>query len=164
MITVRPAKDTDLPSMLDIYNDVIVHTTAVYDYEPHSLSMRKAWFDAKMKDNYPVFVAKDGEDLVGFSSFGLFRSWAAYQFTVENSVYVATGQRGKGVGKLLLKPLIEAAKERKMHAMIAGIDATNEASIRLHCSLGFSQVAHFKEVGYKFGHWLDLIFMELLLK
>jgi L-amino acid N-acyltransferase len=164
MVTIRLALETDLPLMLDIYNDVIVHTTAVYDYEPHTLEMRKAWYAAKVKDNFPVFVAEEEGILLGFSSFGPFRAWAAYQFTVENSVYVAQGQRGKGIGRLLLAPLIDAARQRKLHALIAGIDATNEASLHLHRSFGFTEVAHFREVGYKFGRWLDLIFLELILE
>jgi phosphinothricin acetyltransferase len=83
---------------------------------------------------------------------------------VENSVYVAADQRGKGIGKLLIAPLIQAAEQLDMHTIIAGIDATNEASIMLHRSFGFKEVAHFKQVGYKFGRWLDLTFMQLLLK
>jgi L-amino acid N-acyltransferase len=163
MIHIRPATEADLPILLEIYNDIILHTTAVYDYEPHTLDMRKAWYAAKVKDNYPVFVAESGGRLVGFSSFGPFRAWAAYQFTVENSIYVAADQRGNGIGRLLLSPLIQAARERGMHALIASVDAANEASLRLHRSFGFEEVARFREVGFKFGRWLDLVFLELLL-
>lgn len=164
MLTIRPATEADLPALLDIYNDIILHTTAVYDYEPHTLEMRQIWYRAKEEGRYPVFVAEEEGRTVGFSSFGPFRAWAAYQFTVENSIYVASDQRGKGVGKALLAPLITAARERGMHALIASIDATNEASLRLHRDFGFEEVARFREVGFKFGRWLDLVFMELLLK
>jgi L-amino acid N-acyltransferase YncA len=163
MIDIRFAADSDLPELLTIYNDIILRTTAVYDYHPHTPEMRRAWYDAKQKDGYPVFVAEYEGKVVGFSSMGPFRTWAAYKYTVENSVYVAAGQRGKGIGRLLLLPLIEAAKEKDMHAVIASIDAANDASLRLHQSLGFQEVAHFREVGYKFGRWLDLKFLELVL-
>lgn len=164
MLTLRPATETDLPALLEIYNDIILHTTAVYDYEPHTLDMRKAWYKAKVDGNYPVFVAEEDGRPVGFSSFGPFRAWAAYQFTVENSIYVAADQRGKGIGRALLEPLIEAARERGLHALIASIDATNAVSLKLHASFGFEEVARFREVGYKFGRWLDLVFMELILE
>jgi L-amino acid N-acyltransferase len=164
MIQIRTALETDLEAMLEIYNDVIVNTTAVYDYEPHTLEMRRQWFRIKEAQGYPVFVAEDNGRVVGFSSIGPFRAWAAYKYSVENSVYVAADQRGKGIGKKLIEPLIRASEQLNMHTIIAGIDATNEASILLHRSLGFEEVAHFKQVGYKFGRWLDLTFMQLLLK
>ena len=164
MITIRIATEQDLPAILDIYNEVILNTTAVYDYLPHTLEMRKEWYAAKQKDNYPVFVAEEGSRLVGFSSFGPFRAWAAYKYTVENSIYIASSERGKGIGRLLLAPLIDAARERGLHAIVAGIDASNEASIKLHKAFGFEQVGHFKEVGYKFDKWLDLTFLELILE
>lgn len=163
MIQIRKAGEADLPGMLDIYNDVIVNTTAVYDYEPHTMAMRQIWFDTKQKDGYPVFIATENEKVIGFSSLGPFRAWAAYKFSVENSVYVDRHSRGKGVGKLLLQPLLEAATHMNMHTIIAGIDATNDASIRLHQSFGFQEVAYFKEVGFKFGQWLDLKFLQLIL-
>jgi L-amino acid N-acyltransferase YncA len=163
MTMIRPARETDLPDILDIYNHVILHTTAVYSYRPHTLDMRKAWYDDKVRDGYPIFVAEDAGRVVGLSTYGPFRAWPAYKYSVENSVYVAADQRGKGIARLLMTPLIDAARARNYHAVIAGIDATNEASLRLHRSFGFEEVAHFREVGYKFGRWLDLKFLELVL-
>ena len=163
MVNIRTATEKDLPVMLEIYNDIILNTTAVYDYEPHTLAMRIDWFEAKKAQSFPVFVAEEKGKIGGFSSIGPFRNWAAYKHTVENSVYVASGQRGKGIGKLLLQPLIDAAKKLEMHTIIAGIDSTNDASIILHQRFGFIEVAHFKQVGYKFNKWLDLIFMQLML-
>jgi len=163
MIKVRLGVEADLPSILDIYNDIITHTTAVYDYDPHTLEMRQAWFAAKQQAGYPVFVAEENARLVGFSSFGPFRAWAAYRYTVENSVYVSATDRGKGIGKLLMPPVIEAASERQVHAIVAGIDASNDASLHLHRSFGFEEVAHFREVGFKFDRWLDLKFLERIL-
>ena len=164
MIQIRAGHEQDQEAMLEIYNDVIVNTTAVYDYQPHTLEMRRQWFRIKEAQGFPVFVAEEDGKVVGFSSIGPFRAWAAYKYSVENSIYVAADQRGKGIGKLLIAPLVEASVQLNMHTIIAGIDATNEASIKLHSSFGFKEVAHFKQVGYKFGRWLDLTFMQLLLK
>lgn len=161
-IVIRQATHNDLPQMLEIYNDVIVNTTAVYNYDPHTLQMRTEWFDAKQQQGFPVFVAEEKNNILGFSTIGPFRAWQAYKFTVENSVYVKSDCRGKGIGKLLLPPLIDAAKSLGLHAIVAGIDATNEVSIALHKQFGFEEVAHFKEVGYKFDRWLDLKFLELI--
>jgi L-amino acid N-acyltransferase len=163
-ITIREARETDLPQLLEIYNDIILNTTAVYDYEPHTMEMRKTWFQDKQQQGFPVFVAEAGGQIKGFSSMGPFRAWAAYKYSVENSVYVAASERGKGFGKLLISPLLESAKKLGMHTIIAGIDASNEASIRLHNYFGFKEVACFKEVGWKFNRWLDLKFLQLILK
>ncbi|MBS1934480.1 MAG: N-acetyltransferase [Bacteroidetes bacterium] len=163
MISIRLAKEADLPAILSIYNDVILNTTAVFEYKPHSLEMRKAWFDSKTKDGIPVFIAEENGRILGLSTLGPFRAWAAYKYSVENSVYVAANERGRGVAKLLMPPMINAAKEKQMHVIIASIEATNEASLHLHKSFGFEEVAHFKQVGYKFGKWLDLKFLELIL-
>lgn len=160
---VREAVIGDLPQMLEIYNDVILNTTAVYDYEPHTLAMRTEWFETKQQQGFPVFVAEDNGEIVGFSSIGPFRAWAAYKYTVENSIYVKESSRGKGIAKLLMPPLIEASRQLGMHTIVSGIDATNEASIALHKSFGFEEVAHFKQVGYKFDRWLDLKFLQLIL-
>lgn len=162
MITIREATEDDLSAMLEIYNDIIANTTAVWHYEPHTLAMRKDWFEQRKQQGFPVYVADEGGTIVGFSTFGSFRPWPGYSKTVENSVYVAAESRGKGVAKLLLPPLIESAKRLGIHAIVAGIDAENEISIALHKKFGFKEVAHFKEVGWKFGRWLDLKFLELI--
>ncbi len=163
MITVRPATESDLVQILAIYNDVIINTTAVYDYEPHTLEMRQAWFNTKKEQGLPVFVAEQAGEILGLSSIGPFRNWAAYKYSVENSIYVSASARGKGIGKLLMPPIIEVAKELGMHTIIAGIDAGNEASIQLHRHFGFEEVAYFKQVGWKFDRWLDLKFLQLVL-
>lgn len=162
-ITIRNAAEQDLPQLLGIYNEIIANTTAVYDYDPHTLEMRRKWFHTKQEQGFPVFVAEEGEKIVGFSSIGPFRAWAAYKYTVENSVYIAADQRGKGIGKLLMPPLIEAARQLNLHTIVAGIDASNDASIRLHQYFGFEEVAHFRQVGFKFDRWLDLKFLQLII-
>src|SRR5882762_293554 len=130
MITIRSARENDLPEILDIYNDINLNTTAVYQYTPQTIDMRRTWYDTKLKDGHPVFVAESEGRIVGFSSYGPFRAWAAYKYTVENSVYVASEQRGKGIAKLLMQPLIDSARQQDYHAIIAGIDASNASSIR----------------------------------
>lgn len=163
MIKVRHATKNDIQQMLDIYNEIILNTTAIFQYDLHTLEMRKDWFAQKQKENFPVFIAEENNAVVGFSTFGQFRNWQAYKYSVENSVYVKADCRGKGIGKLLLQPLIDTAKERKLHTIIAGIVADNEASIALHKKFGFIETAHFKEVGYKFNKWLDLKFLQLII-
>jgi phosphinothricin acetyltransferase len=161
-MTVRAATYDDLPAILDIYNDVILNTTAVYSYQPHTLAMRQQWFHERQEADFPVLVSEEGNVITGFASYGTFRAWPAYKYTVENSVYVHPTHRGKGIAKRLLQPLIADAMRKEYHAMIAGIDASNAASMHLHRQAGFIEVAHFKQVGYKFGKWLDLKFFELL--
>lgn len=163
MIKIRAAVEDDLPAMLVIYNDIILNTTAVWHNEPHTLKMREEWFAQKKSQGYPVFVAEESAEIAGFSTIGPFRPWPGYRFTVENSIYVAGGSRGKGIAKLLMPPLIKAASELNLHAIVAGIEATNIISIALHKKFGFAEVAHFKEVGYKFDRWLDLKFLELII-
>ena len=164
MITVRHATENDLPQILEIYNEIIANTTAVYQYEPQTLEMRKQWFNERMQQGFPIFVAEEDGVVLGMSTIGQFRNFAAYKFTVENTIHVAAHARGKGVAKLLMPPLIDATKQLKLHAIVAGIDADNEISIALHKKFGFVEVAHFKEVGYKFDRWLDLKFLQLTLK
>src|SRR6267142_2572793 len=117
-MTVRPATEADLPGILEIYNDAVLQTTASYDYEPRTLEHRRTWFQERQRDNYPVFVAveKDGR-VVGWSALNPFHARIGYRFTSENSVYVAANVRGKGIGKLLLAPLVEGAKARALHAI-----------------------------------------------
>ncbi len=163
-MNVRPATQADLPAILAIYNDAVLHTTATYDEEPETLDSRARWLSEHQAEGYPVLVAERPDaGVVGWSSLSAFRSRVGYRFTAEDSVYVAEGWRGQGIGRSLLEPLLEAARQRGLHAIVAGIDAESEASLRLHASLGFETVARFREVGFKFGRRLDVIFMELIL-
>jgi phosphinothricin acetyltransferase len=148
---------------LEIYNHAIAHTTAVFQYHQQTLDSRLEWFRAKQADAWPVLVADEGGGVRGFATYGPFRAWPAYKYTVEHSVYVAEEARGRGIGASLVGAVVDEARTRDLHAVIAGIVATNTASLRLHQALGFVEVAHFREVGYKFGQWLDLKFLQLLL-
>lgn len=160
-VNIRMAERADVPDILAIYNDAVLHTTASYDDAPVTLDTQLAWFDDKRARALPVFVATLGGRVVGWSTYGPFRLKRGYRFTVENSVYVAPDCRGQGVGARLLSPLIAFARAAGIHVMVAGVDADNVVSVRLHEKAGFRQVAHFHEVGWKFGRWLDLVFLEL---
>jgi L-amino acid N-acyltransferase YncA len=162
-VAIRDARDADLAAMLAIYNDAVVTTTAVYDYKPRSAEQQVAWFQVKREQNLPVLVAEVGDTVVGFASYGPFRPWPAYLHSVENSLYVAPERRGRGIGSMLLPALIQRAADRGLHTMIAGIDTTNKASLRLHAKFGFARVAQFREVGWTFERWLDLAFLQLML-
>lgn len=163
MVNIRLANEDDLPQILDIYNEIILHTTAVYYYQPHTLEMRLEWFRSRQDAGFPVFVAEESGRILGMSSIGPFRVPTAYKFSVENTVHVAASSRGRGIGKLLMPPIIEAARQMNMHSILAAVDAENEISIGLHKNFGFCEVAHFREVGFKFDRWLDIKFLQLLL-
>jgi L-amino acid N-acyltransferase len=162
---IRHATRADLPEILAIYNEAVANTTASYDYEPRSLEQRAAWFDDHVQNNLPVFVAlTETGRVIGWSALSRFHDRAGYRFTTENSVYVAADQRGHGAGALLLSPLIGAARDLGLHAILAAIDAGNEPSLRLHARFGFERVGCLKEVGWKFSRWLDVVYMELILR
>ena len=160
-ITIRDAAEGDLPAIMDIYNDAVANTTAIWNEEVVDLANRKAWFAARRERDFPVLVAVRGKQVVGYASYGDWRTFDGYRHTVEHSVYVRGDARGTGAGKRLMKALIDRASFNGVHVMIAGIEAENVASIKLHEKLGFRMVGRFSEVGIKFGRWLDLACMEL---
>ncbi len=152
------------PEILAIFNEEIAHSTALYDYQPRTMTTMQAWFAAKQKGNHPVLgaIAADGS-LAGFATYGPFRPHAAYKYSVEHSVYIRKDQRGQGLGRTLLQAIVAAAERQNYHTIIGGIDSQNAASIRLHRSLGFVHCASIQHAGFKFGRWLDLEFYQLLL-
>lgn len=157
---IADATRADLPGILAIYNEIIRNSTAVYSEVEFTTERGEAWFDAKASQDLPFIVARDASGVVGFGTFGDFRAWPCYQFSVEHSVHVRADRRGAGIGRTVLLELIRRATVMGKHVMIAGVDADNEASLRLHERLGFSVVGRFHEVGFKFGRWLDLVFLE----
>jgi L-amino acid N-acyltransferase YncA len=164
MANVRAASEADLPGILAIYNEVIATSTAVYTSEPSTLDERRAWFAARSAQGFPVLVAVDASDVLGFASFGEWRgAWPGYRYTVEHSVHVRHDVRGQGIGRSLVEALFPPALALGKHVMIGGIDAANHASLSFHARLGFERVASFREVGHKFGRWLDLTFMQRFL-
>lgn len=157
---VRDAIEQDMPAILAIFNDVIATSTAVYMDQQTTLEERLAWWRGRVGAGYPVLVSEDESGLTGFSSFGEFRARPGYRFTVEHSVYVRADLRGRGVGIALMTPLLQRAVALDKHVMVGGVDAENESSLRFHERLGFERVAHFRQVGFKFGRWLDLVFLQ----
>jgi phosphinothricin acetyltransferase len=156
--------DAHAAAVRDIFNDAILHTTALYDYKPWSRTDILQWFGGKAKSGYPVIAAvnPDGQ-LLGFASYGQFRARPAYKYTVEHSVYVHRDHRRRGVGRALLTRLIELAGEQQLHVMVGGIDVSNAESIALHEQLGFRHAGTITQAGYKFGRWLDVAFYQLTL-
>ena len=144
-------------------NDAVQNTTSIYDYHPRTEGFVENWFVQKQKDKMPVLVYELENQVIGYGSYGIFRAWDAYRFSVEHSVYVHKDHRGKGIGRRLLEALILQAKTDGYHTMIAGIDSDNTASMCLHATLGFKEAGRFSEVGFKFDRWLNLVFMQLML-
>ncbi|MEQ1890065.1 MAG: N-acetyltransferase family protein [Alphaproteobacteria bacterium] len=157
---IRDATQADLPGILAIYNEVIVNTTAVYALAPVTLEERTHWLETRQARGFPVLVAVEGDSVLGFASYGDWRGAAGYKFTVEHSVHILDVLRGRGIGQQLMHRLILKAQGAGLHVMIGGIDSTNTASIKFHERLGFTSVAHFHEVSFKFNRWLDLVFMQ----
>lgn len=157
--------DTHANAILDIFNEAIANSTALYDYQPRTPESMVGWFKTKEAGRFPVIGAVDPDgQLLGFASYGTFRAWPAYKYSVEHSVYVHKDHRGKGIGKTLLLRLIDAAREQQYHVMVGGIDMSNTNSIALHQKLGFVHAGTIRQAGFKFGKWLDLGFYQLLLE
>ena len=152
-------------AVLAILNEAIENSTALYDYRLRTPAMMDAWYDAKEQAGHPIIGVVDAAgQLLGFGSYGPFRAWPAYKYSVEHSLYVERAHRGQGIGRLLLAELIAAATRQDYHMLIGGIDAQNAASIALHRRLGFEQCGHIRHAGFKFNRWLDLTLHQLLLK
>jgi phosphinothricin acetyltransferase len=161
---IRDAVETDLRQILAIHNEVIANSTAIYAEDPVSYEDRRDWFNLRKRQGFPILVSEDGSGVTGYCSFGEFRAWPCYRYTIEHSVHVRADRRGQRIGRQLMDELIARATSLGKHVLIGGIDAENVASRALHTRLGFEEVAHFKQVGRKFGRWLDLVFMQKILE
>ncbi|ANL45983.1 GCN5-related N-acetyltransferase protein [Rhizobium phaseoli] len=162
-VLIRDATDADLPAIRDIYNHAVEHTTAIWNETLVDLDNRREWMRARQGRGFPIIVAELSGKVAGYASYGDWRAFDGYRHTVEHSVYVDKDCRGAGIGETLMRELIVRAAAADVHVMIAGIEAENTASIRLHEKLGFRIAGRFSEVGTKFGRWLDLTCMELRL-
>lgn len=163
-MTIRDAHVGDAGAIAAIYNDAVEHTTAIWNETVVDAENRRAWLTDRQAAGFPVLVAVDGAGaVIGYASYGPWRAFDGYRHTVEHSVYVRGDQRGRGVGERLLRALIDRAQGSGVHVLVAGIEAGNAASIRLHERLGFDDAGTLREVGTKFGRWLDLTFMQLTL-
>jgi phosphinothricin acetyltransferase len=162
-VQIRPALIADMPGVLEITNQAILNTTAIWTLTPATLQSREQWLADRQGKGFPVLVAEHQGEVVGFASFSEFRPHEGYLHTVEHSLYVAPGVQGRGVGGLLLQAVIDKAVDLNKHVMVAGIEARNVASIKLHEAYGFERVGYLPEVGRKFDRWLDLLFMQRVL-
>ena len=157
---IRPATETDLTAINDIYNHYVLHSTCTYQEEPETMEDRRRWFSRHGEKHSVIVAVKDGQ-VAGWGSLSPYHARSAYRFTVENSVYVHHQLHRHGIGSLLLEELIDRARNFKHRTIIAAIDGEQPASVALHSKFHFERVGHFKEVGFKFGRWLDVIYMEL---
>jgi L-amino acid N-acyltransferase len=151
-------------AILDIFNEAILHSTALYDYERRPIESMTSWFAAKTAGKFPVLgiEASDGR-LMGFASYGTFRAWPAYKYSVEHSVYIHQDFRGQGLGRKLMLALMDRAQQQNKHVMVGAIDLANSISISLHEKLGFQRCGVVEQAAFKFGRWLDLALMQLIL-
>jgi L-amino acid N-acyltransferase len=163
-LEIRDAVEADLEEITAIYNEVLTNSTAIYSDRPATREERIAWWKARREQGYPVLVAVDGGAIRGFATFGDFRSWPGYRYTVEGTIHIHSAARGRGVGSGLLETLLERAKILGKHTMIAGVDSENTASLRFLERSGFERVGQLREVGYKFERFLDLIFLQYWIK
>ena len=151
-------------TILAILNDAIVTSTALYDYKPRTPEQMAGWFATKRANGFPVIGAVDDDGrLMGFASYGTFRAFPAYKYTVEHSVYVDAADRGKGLGRTLLEAIVAEAQAREVHVLVGAIDAQNAGSIALHERLGFEHAGTVRQAGFKFGRWLDVAFYQRIL-
>ena len=163
-IIIRQYQKSDAVAILDIINYNILNATALYDYTIRTLEQQEVILEAKLQSGFPVIVAENNGEVVGFGMYSEFRFREAYKFTVEHSVYVHQNSQGLGIGKLLLTELIQLAKKQGLHTMIGVIDAENQNSIAFHHQFGFKTVGIIKESGFKFNRWLDSVFVQLILE
>lgn len=161
---IHEATENDLIGILEIYNDAILNTTAIYAYEPHDIEERKQWYYERKGKGHPVLVFEEESKVVGFATFEQFRDYPAFKYSLEHSVYVHKDYRKRGIGKKLMEELIKVANEMEYAIMVAAIDSENKGSIELHKNLGFKYAGTIEKSGFKFGKWLDLVFYELKLK
>jgi L-amino acid N-acyltransferase YncA len=157
---IRDAVEADLLRVTEIYNEVLTTSTAIFNDRPATVEERIDWWKERVKQGYPVLVAVEEGLVLGFATFGDFRSWPGYRFTVEGTIHVHSMARRKGVGAGLLRELLQRARDAGKHVMIAGVDATNTASLTFLEGFDFVRVGALHEVGYKFDRFLDLIFLE----
>ena len=161
---IRSYRHEDAQAVMEIINDFILHTSHNYDYEPKKLDEVEKLFEEKTKDGYPILVGEVDNEVVGYATFGRFRAKPGYDKTIEHSIYLNKKAQSKGMGTAMMRQLINIAEKDGYHVMIAGMDSENAGSYQFHERLGFREVARFSEVGYKFGKWLNLVFMQLILK
>lgn len=162
-IIIRDARPDDFPAMLDIYNDVVATSTAIYCDDFGDAAFMQDYVRARELGGFPVFVAQSSKGIAGYGSYGAFRPRPGYRFTVEHSVHARADMRGQGVGSALMAALIDRAKEDGCHIMLGAVDSNNAGSLEFHRRLGFEVHSALPQVGRKFDRWLDMTFVTLRL-
>lgn len=160
---IRKARLGDLEAITNIYNFAVINLTATFDEEPKDMEERKEWFKTHQDLRYPLIVAEDKGVILGWASISPFRPRKAYRLTGETSIYLRSDMYGKGIGTLLLQELVKLAQENGIHTLIGIIVDDNKASIKIHSKCGFEVVGYYKEVGLKFGTWLNVVIMQKML-
>ncbi|MBD2862603.1 GNAT family N-acetyltransferase [Paenibacillus oceani] len=163
ILRIRPAVRQDLPKLLDIYNDAVIHSAATFDLTPQTLQERERWF-AQFNERFPIIVAENESGVAGYCCLTPYRPKPAYQLTAELSIYLDTDCRGGGIGSVLLQHMIDMARDLGFHVLISGITGGNEASVRLHRKFGFTEAGVLREVGCKFNAWQDVYLYQLILE
>ena len=161
MISIRPATASDQQQIMEIYNDAVLNSTATFDTEPRTIEKQMAWFNNHSK-KHPIFVAEKNENVIGWASLSPWSDRCAYDTTVELSVYVDKNFRGQGIGGKLLELVTLEGKKVGNHTVLSRITEGNESSIHLHEKLGYKHVGVMKEVGFKFGRFLDVNMMQIV--
>ena len=160
-IIIRLAQQTDLHAINEIYNESVLNDTATFDTDPKTMEERQTWFQNHL-GNYPAIVAQDHGGIIGWASLTRWSDRCAYDGTAEVSVYIHHEHRGRGIGNLLLIDLIKLARDKKLHYLLSRITEGNQVSIHLHQKHGFRTIGVMREVGFKFGRFLDVTLMELV--
>jgi phosphinothricin acetyltransferase len=166
-VHVRDASVDDVASITEIFNELIPSRTVIWSERPDSIQDRIAWFERQTADGLPVVVAVEDDLVIGFAAYGEFRDnhkWPGYRFTVELSIHVRQERWGRGAGRALMTALIERARRAGMHVMIAAVDGDNPESLAFHERMGFKAAGRLEQTGCKFGRWLDLVFLQLILQ
>ena len=162
-LVIDRAQPADVAGITTILNEAITYTSAVWYDEPRTEADVSTWIEDRTRAGQPFLVARLDGQVVGFTSYGQFRPWPGYRHSVELSIFVDGGHRRQGIGRRLVEALLDEARRSKLHAIIAGVEAANEASLELHRQLGFVEVGRMPEVGRKFDRWLTLVLMQRML-
>lgn len=163
LFSIRPASAADLAAISAIYNYYVTRATCTFALVEETLEDRRVWFEGR-NAIHPVLVAEEAGQIVGWASLSEWNKRGAYAKTVESSIYIQHAHHRRGIGKVLMNRLLELATELKLHSVIAGITTDQNASMELHRGLGFVEVARFKEIGFKFGKWLDVHYFQKMIE
>ena len=161
-MNVRQVRPEDSAQIAEIYNFYIENSHATFETEAIDAGEMEKRMNESLAENYPCLVCEETDEIAGYAYGRKFRPRPAYLHTIEVSVYVKNGKEGKGIGGRLCERLFSEIINRNFHAIIAGIALPNDASVKLHEKFGFQKVAHFREVGFKFGRWIDVGYWELI--